>query len=107
MANIPRKFLEDIDVIEYKGVLSGGQVKDEVISTTTIKGAIFPLSGKEIQLVLQGLLKKDSLKVYTNSKLDTTKNFKVEKEGITYKFSGIVGDFKTDTLNIYFLEVRE
>lgn len=106
MANIPRKFLKEIKYKVATQTKVDGQLKETYIESS-IQGAVFPLQGKERMLELQGIIKKGTLKVYTNGKLDELEKIIVEHDGVYYNISKTIGGFTSDTLNTYYLEVRE
>lgn len=107
MANIPRKFIKNILTFTVEQVDDGYGLITETLVDRTIRGAVFPLNGKEQELMLSGVIKSGTLKLYTNERLDTNKLIRVNWLGSIYNLKQCKGDFVTDTLNTYYLELRE
>lgn len=106
MARILKKHMTTVKYYEVLKIKEGLQNKDQ-LTERTLQGAIFPLRGKERELELLGVIQKGTLKLYTNARIDTSTEIKVDYQGIKYKMSSIKGDFPDDPLNTYYLEVKE
>lgn len=105
--NIRPKFLEDftLQTIAISDDIESSEIPE---SEVPMKGAIFPLSGKEKELMLLGNITKDSKKLYIDGFIDLMdgKKKRIVFKGIEYNVDSHVGEFPTNTLNTYFISKR-
>lgn len=108
-STILKKFIEPLKLIRVQQT-DLGAVTEETETEFDFEGAIFDLAGKETKLILDGILKVNSKKLYTYKDIVDSKKHgtyhKVLHKGKEYTIN-IKKEFHSDPLKIYYLEVLE
>ncbi|MGL5595845.1 MAG: hypothetical protein ACRDDH_18070 [Cetobacterium sp.] len=108
-SHIPKKFMESLKLEIIQQIDVGALVKEDVIEEY-FEGAVFPLSGTDTKMVLEGFYKIGTMKLYTYKDIvDNPKEKKYHKvvwKGKKYQLTN-KKEWHTDKLKTYLMEILE